>query len=90
MVGVEVGNLVREHHVPQNGCHVDGAECERFEAEKSAEFCFSALNDEHGVLNADTMFASAVDAGFVGDGHASVERSRFPTVTYLVRTFVNV
>ena len=89
MIIIDVIHLFLRHHVPEDGSQVDGAEGERLETEELAELCLAVLDDEHRVLDADTVLAFAIDARLVGDGHTCMERGRLPGVTNLVRSFVD-
>ena len=68
---------------------VDGAERERFHTQEIATLGTVATDDEQHVLDAHSKAAGEIDARFVGDGHARLERRGHIFHTYLLRAFMH-
>lgn len=82
--------FVEEREV--DGAEVYWAEREGLEGEERAETGGHGGNGEQGVFNAHAETSRHVDARFVGDGHAGMERhhgAAAEVLANLLRTFVN-
>ena len=90
MIGIEPRELFWKEHVGNDGRLVDGTECEWFELKEPAEFGLLIRGDEQRVLDAHAKLPCEIDAGLVGEGHASHQGCRFPLHTELMRTLMDV